>query len=221
MEFMTLALDQAQLKFEAGSDSAFTGYASVFGGIDSHGDTIHPGAFSDVLAKTDTVKMYFNHGWLEGELPIGLMKLSQDDYGLKVERAEFTPGLRMAQDVQQATRHGTVDGLSIGYRLEQTGARRKAEGKGRDIFKVAFLKEVSVVDWPSDGAARLADVKSAIEDAESLKQIEAVLRDAGRFSRADATALVARIKSLARGERDAESRQAEEIRGLFQRIATG
>lgn len=219
MEFMSIPLERANLKFLDSGDSAFTGYASVFGGNDSHGDTIHPGAFTDVLAVGDTVKMYFNHGWLKGDLPIGKLKLAQDDVGLRVEKAEFTPGLQAAQDVAQASRHGTVDGLSIGFRPDAGGVKRKAEGRGRDIFKIAYLKEVSVVDWPSDGSARLADVKSAIDEAMSLKEIESVLREAGRFTRADATALVARIKALDRGERASERKQAAELRSLFQQFA--
>lgn len=221
MEFMTISLADAQIKFAEGGDSAFTGYASVFGGVDSYGDTIHPGAFTDVLAQSDTVKMYFNHGWLKGELPIGKMKLAQDEIGLRVVKSEFTPGLRAAEDAAHAARHGTVDGLSIGWRPDPNGSKKKAEGRGRDIYRVAYLKEVSLVDWPADGMARISDVKSALDDAVSLKEIEALLREAGGFTRADATTLVARIKTLARGERDAEQKQADELRSLFQRAMGG
>ncbi|MGP4843316.1 hypothetical protein ACTXGQ_04220 [Marinobacter sp. 1Y8] len=63
-------------------------------------------------------------------------------------------------------------------------------------------KSLSILD---EGLA----LKSAIGEAESLKQIEALLRDAAGFSRADATALVARIKSLSRGERDDETKTSE------------
>lgn len=220
MDFLTIDLKRADLKF-SDDGGAFTGYASVFGGVDSHGDTIHPGAYTDVLNAVDTVKMYFNHGWLKGEMPIGKMKLAQDDIGLKVTHAEFTPGLRMAQDVSYAAKHGTVDGLSIGFRPDPETTKRKSEGRGRDIYRIAYLKEVSVVDWPSDGAARMSDVKAAIDEAESLKEVERLLRDAAGFTRADACALVSRIKSLARGERDAETTDLDEIRGLFQRFAAG
>lgn len=68
-------------------------------------------------------------------------------------------------------------------------------------------KSLSVLD---EGAA----LKSAIDGSQSLKDIEALLRDAAGFSRADATALVARIKSLSRGERDDET-QASELFGAL------
>jgi hypothetical protein len=52
-------------------------------------------------------------------------------------------------------------------------------------------------------------VKSSIDESKSLKDIESLLRDAAGFSRADATALVARIKSLSRGEREDENKASE------------
>lgn len=55
----------------------------------------------------------------------------------------------------------------------------------------------------------IESLKSVIDAADSLKDIEAVLRDAAGFSRADATALVARIKSMSRGERDDETKASE------------
>ncbi|MBD8790957.1 hypothetical protein IFR09_11265 [Pseudomonas syringae] len=61
------------------------------------------------------------------------------------------------------------------------------------------------------------DLKALIDGADSLKKIEAILRDAGGLSRTDATALVSRIKSLAHGERETEAKTAE-IAGLFQQF---
>lgn len=206
MEYKTLPLDAAELKFDAGT-GAFTGYASVFGGVDSHGDTIHPGAYSKAVGDGREVKMYFNHGWRSFQLPIGKMLVKQDERGLRVDRAEFTPGLQMAAEVKAAVEHRTVSGLSIGYRLEKAGFKAKSGG-GRDIYEVDFLKEVSVVDWPSDAAAQI-DIKSTLEQAISLKEIECLLRDAAGFSRTDATALVSRVKSLVRGEREADPTTSE------------
>lgn len=214
MEYMNIGLHQAEVKFAA--DGRFTGYASVFGGVDSYGDTIHPGAFAKAVGSGREVKMYFNHGWRKFELPIGKMLVKEDERGLRVENAEFTPGLKMAEEVARAMQHGTVNGLSIGYMLSNEGFKSK-KGGGRDIYEVAFLKEVSVVDWPADGAARI-DMKTAIEQAKSFKDIEAILRDAGGFSRSDACALVSCVRTMARGDHDAEAKQAAEIRALFQRF---
>jgi HK97 family phage prohead protease len=207
MEFKTTPLADAELKF-ANDKPTFTGYASVFGGVDTYGDTIHPGAFKAAVGDGAEVKMYFNHAWIKRELPIGKMLVKEDARGLFVERGEFTPGLKMADEVALAVRHGTVTGLSIGYRVNEAGVKKKDGGKGRDIYEIDLLKEVSIVDWPADPAA-LIDMKAAIHEAESLKELENLLRDAAGFSRADATALVSRIKTLTHGDRVAKPEPSE------------
>jgi HK97 family phage prohead protease len=216
MEFKTTPLANAELKF-SNEKPTFTGYASVFGGVDSYGDTIHPGAFKTAIGDGAEVKMYFNHGWLRRELPIGKMLVREDDRGLRVERGEFTTGLKAAEDVMLAARHGTVNGLSIGFATSEAKTKRK-EGGGRDIYEIELLKEVSVVDWPADSQA-LMDMKSAIHEAETLKDIEALLRDAAGFTRADATALVSRIKSLTHGDRAAETDTSDLTAAIMQRVS--
>jgi ElaB/YqjD/DUF883 family membrane-anchored ribosome-binding protein len=57
-------------------------------------------------------------------------------------------------------------------------------------------------------------VKSALEEAESLAEIEAVLRDAGTFSRAEATALVSKIRTIVRGERVTKSETQDIIAAI-------
>lgn len=217
MEFKTIPLADAELKFVPDS-GAFTGYAAKFGGVDSYGDTIHPGAFTGVAASEAEVKMYFNHGWIKREMPIGKMIVVQDDVGLRVKYAEFTAGIRMADEAALAVKHRTVNGLSIGYRVSEEKSKRKADGKGRDIFGIDFLKEVSVVDWPADGHA-LIDVKSAIDEIESMKQAEAFLRDGCGLSWAEAKALASQIKSVALRDGDAEAKRlASELAAAFQRF---
>lgn len=45
----SLKIDSAQLKFDD-SGRKFSGYASVFGGVDSYGDTVFKGAYEGTLA---------------------------------------------------------------------------------------------------------------------------------------------------------------------------
>jgi hypothetical protein len=104
--------------------------------------------------------------------------------------------------------------MSIGYRIPAGGAER--DGQKR-LIKQIDLVEISIVESPADLSAQIGDVKSAIDEAESLKEIESLLRDAAGFSRADATALVARIKSMCHGERDTQDQTAA-IAGLFQQF---
>jgi len=218
LEFKQICIHDAEIKVsEDGSIKGFTGYASVYGGEDSYGDTIHPGAYDSIAGNGITVKMYFNHEWIfRNALPIGLITLKADDRGLKVVSAEFTPGIKMAEEVQSAVRHKTITGLSIGYHLSQASYKMKENG-GRDIYKVDELKEVSVVDFPADSNALITGVKSAIEEIENLKDAESLLRDVAGFSKSNAVALVSRIRTLTKGDPSQEVKEVKpaEIKNLF------
>ena len=77
----TLNLEDVSLKFD-GETGVFSGYASVFGGVDSYGDTIIKGAFEATL-RNGKPKMFFNHDW--NSLPVGKWtKAKEDDKGLWV-----------------------------------------------------------------------------------------------------------------------------------------
>ncbi len=95
-------------------------------------------------------------------------------------------------------KHGTIDGLSIGGFLKKGDYTETKDG--RLIHKWSKLVEVSPVVFPADGSARIdtASVKSelmeAIEEIESIRDIERFLRDAGSFSKGAAVALVARAR---------------------------
>lgn len=60
----------------------------------------------------------------------------------------------------------------------------------------------------------IADYRSEIECAANLKNIEALLRDAGGFSRTDAKALISRIKSLSQSDSDTKSVDAAMVETL-------
>lgn len=207
MQTKNLPINCLELKF-AGENMRFSGYASVFNGVDSYGDTIIQGAYSKTLAQREReVKMRWNH---YGPVIGKWLRMVEDEKGLYVE-GELTPGHSKAIDVYASLKHGAIDGLSIGYYPVQI----EQKDDGTRLLKEINLIEISVVEEPADINARIGDIKSAINAALSLKEIEALLRDAGGFSRGDATALVSRIKTLALGDRDAELRQKQELAALF------
>jgi len=94
--------------------------------------------------------------------------------------------------------HGTIDGLSIGFRVGDYEIIETGGEKLRLIKSVSELPEVSIVTFPADDSARidLASVKSSLEQITNIKDFESFLRDAGGFSRALATATASRAKSL-------------------------
>jgi HK97 family phage prohead protease len=203
-------LARCNLKFNevGGLDSVtnglFEGYASTFGNIDSKGDTVMQGAFTDTLADRQFPPlMLFHHNQLS---PIGLwLEMEQDDTGLYV-KGEFTPGNSDANNVYASLKHGSLGGLSIGFIVPPGGAE-KTSGGGRRITKID-LKEVSIVGFPADEGARVLIVKSEIEAIESLRDCEMVLRDAG-FSRSMAKAFIGQLRPLYQREADAERETKE------------
>lgn len=215
MEFKDIQIDSVELKFASdGSEvMTFSGYASVFGGVDSYGDTILPGAYKKTLKNRDRpIQMRWNH---YGDVIGKWTRIEEDEKGLYVE-GQLTPGHSKAQDVYASLKHGAVTGLSIGYRPMQV----RELGDGRRELKEIDLIEISIVESPADNAAHIANVKSAIEEAKSLKEVEAILRDAGGFSRADACALVARVKSLELCDKAPEHTPGT-VRSVFKSVVTG
>lgn len=191
----SLSLSECDIKLD-GNTGKFAGYASVFGGVDSYGDTILKGAFESTLRKDGKPKMFYNHDAFSG-LPIGKwMVAKEDDKGLYVE-GELTPGLALSADVKAALKHGTLDGLSIGGFLKAGDYEMLDDGK-RVIRKWSKLIEVSVVAFPADSAARvdLASVKSEIEQLSTIRDFERFLRDAGGFSAEAAKTMLSRARDL-------------------------
>ncbi len=167
------------------------GYASVFSGIDSYGDTIEPTAFDKVLERGDMPRMFFNHDrW---GLPIGAWdKMEKDEHGLFM-RGRLNLSLKEGRDVYEAVRFGSVDGLSICFSIEQSSVD---EDGIRHLRSVATLPEVSVVTYPADSAARIVGVKAALDGIDTITDFERLLRDAGGFSRGEAVALVAKARQI-------------------------
>lgn len=218
----TISLSDVSLKME-GDTGKFAGYASVFGGVDSSGDTIVKGAFEATLRKGKP-KMFFNHEW---NMPIGKWNVAkEDDHGLFVE-GELTPGLGLASDVRAAMKHGTLDGLSIGGFLKK-GDFEETEG-GRVIRKWSNLMEVSPVVFPADGAARIdlssvkgeefaAALEEEISGLETLREFESFLRDAGGLSKGAAQALTARAKVLFNVREAGEQIEAKQLADIAERV---
>ena len=212
IEKKTLAVNRLELKFASSDDvMEFEGYASVFGGVDSYGDTIDPKAYDETLIDRERpVRMRWNH-W--GPVIGKWVEIKADDVGLWV-KGQLTPGHRTAMDVYASMKHGSIDGMSIGYypRLVET------LGNDRRLLKKVDLVEISVVEEPADLSARIGSVKAAVEKAATIREIEAILRDSGGFSRNDAVILVSRIKSMLQGELAAEEKARREIEAVFQKL---
>lgn len=213
-----LPLSLCEIKFAQDKPTSFSGYASVFGGVDAYGDTIVRGAYADTLkARKNPILLLYGHNpsrvigkWTDAR---------EDEKGLFVE-GELTPGHSDAGDVAASLKHGALSGLSIGYRVPPGGASEGDDGT-RKLLKIELI-EISVVALPADDAARvdLTSVKSQIDGITTIRELEEFLRDEGNFSNAVARAVAQRAKAIFPAESGASAAAAEEIKRLTQRVVT-
>lgn len=219
MERKSLSLSDAQFKLE--SDGAgFVGYASTYGNVDSYGDTIIKGAYNETLAKNGLPKMFFGHN--SSAVPIGKwVKSEETDAGLLLY-GEFTPGNSLAGEVRAALKHGTLDSLSIGYRLKK-GDYTESDGI-RTIKNVSLLAEVSVVAFPADKFARVdltsvksIDFEALLPECKTERDIEKLLRDSG-LGKWEAMAIISRVKAVMDGRDSPNEAEAKQNALILDRI---
>mgnify|MGYP000868761760 CR=1 FL=1 len=196
-QFLTAALE---LKFSGAETEAgvFNGYGAVFGNVDSYGDVIQKGAFRETLREWKKEKrlppMLVQHGgWgvsdMDG-LAIGKWTaMEEDEKGLAVEGKLIGLDTERGKIVYGAMREGVLDGLSIGYRAKEFSLGTKPTEPRRTLKKVDLF-EVSVVQMPANGAARVRAVKAAGEIM-TIREFEDFLRDVGGFSHSAAKAIAA------------------------------
>lgn len=214
-----LSMSNVQFKLQ-GDTETFTGYASTFGNVDSYGDTIVKGAYVETLAKHGLPKMFFNHN--SDSVPIGkYIKAEENDIGLLLT-GEFTPGHALATEVKAGIKHGTLDSMSIGYRLKK-GDFEDHEN-GRIIKKVDRLLETSIVTFPADTFAQIdhynlksIDFEELLPECKTERDIEQLLRDAG-LGKWEAKALVSRAKTIFAGRDASEDLEAKAAVQILQRI---
>ena len=214
MKTKSLDLESCSIKFAKNDEGILEGYLSVFGNVDSYGDTIFPGAYEKTLTeRKNTMPMLLNHD-SHGNVPIGIWKeMAEDDHGLRVV-GEFTKGNSVAQNVFASVKHGAMSGLSIGYKAEKY---EENDHGGVDLHEIK-LREGSVVTFPADDHARIDTIKfdEAFEIIESVKDFEYALRDVG-CSQKMAKTLVSQFKDVC--QRDVGSLE-EQIKGLKAELDT-
>jgi HK97 family phage prohead protease len=209
----SLSLVDCQLKFDSKADAGvMEGYATVFDGVDSYGDTIVKGAYERTLAESKHMP-YLNFAHRD-DRPMGkILEIKEDDRGLWF-RSEFTPGNTDAQNIRASVVHGAVHGLSIEFRPYPGGATPKDDNSGGYTLTAIKLRGIAIVPYPADDDARVTDAKSELDALTTFRDCEQYLRDAG-FSKSEAAHFVSQFKSISR--RDAGD--PDEITKLREKIA--
>lgn len=198
-----------EVKFASGDNAKvgeFEGYGAVFGNIDSHGDTIEPGAFANSLLKNQREgralpPMYKQHGMMTGNShePIGVWdSMSEDANGLHVKGRLIGLDTEQGKWTYAQLKEGALKGLSIGYSVPPNGSKKGAGRAGDPLrhLKTLNLREVSLVDQPSNALSQVYMMKSRAEiivpadEIKTIRDFEEYLRDAG-FSNAAAKAIAA------------------------------
>ncbi|HEV7344797.1 MAG TPA: HK97 family phage prohead protease [Devosia sp.] len=130
-------------------EGRFSGYASLFGRLDSGGDIVMPGAFGRSLARRrDRIRLLFQHDPRE---PVGTWEtIAEDDTGLFVA-GRLVPGVPRADALRQLIGSGALDGLSIGFRT----IRATRQSGHRKLWQVDLF-EISIVTFPMMEDARIA-----------------------------------------------------------------
>lgn len=193
------------LEEEGKSAGTFEGYGAVFGNMDSHGDVIEPGAFAASLLKSQREgrglpPMYKMHGMAMGMEPVGIWDhMSEDTNGLQVKGRLIGLDTEQGKWTYSQVKEGALKGLSIGYNVPPHGSKAGSgkAGEPRRFLKTINLREVSLVDSPSNAFAQVNAIKSRFgkvltaAECETKRDLEEILRDVG-FSNTQAKAIASR-----------------------------
>ena len=181
---------------EINEEGYFSGYGSVFDVIDDWDDVIIKGAFEKSISTKKPV-MLWQHDSAE---PIGVYeRVSEDDIGLWLE-GRLLLDVEKGHEAYVLLKNRAISGLSIGF-VPLAWEWETRDNKRVRVLKDVDLWEVSLVTFPANPKASVDNVKSI----QTVRDAEAVLRDAG-LSKSDAGAVLAACKSAL--QRDAEETEA-------------
>lgn len=207
-------LKHKQVPFKAktvADDGTFKGYASVFGNVDSYGDIVAPGAFTQSIAliksSGDPLPILYQHS---SSAPIGGSDvLEEDDTGLKTEGWLMVNEIPLAAQAHALMKRRVMKGLSIGYYVEDSSYNEKEK---TTTLKTLELVEYSIVTFPANTLAQIDAVKSIINGGRlpSLAEFEDLLRDAG-FSKTQAKTVAGHGLRRLLDQSDAEGTKSGEI----------
>jgi uncharacterized protein len=153
-----------------------TGYASIFGNVDSDSDMVMPGAYSKTLSErgVGSAKPRIKHLWQHDSWsPIAVpQKLEEHDRGLYFESVFGKD--QFSQDKLQQHIDGIITEMSIGYNIIKS-EDIKDEPLHHKLLELK-LWEYSSVTWGSNSLTEIISAKGEVKDVLSNlnKRIEAL-----------------------------------------------
>lgn len=179
----------------------FSGYASVFGNVDLGNDIVEKGAFTRSLRRKGyrKVKMLYQH---DVKQPIGVFDMiKEDDNGLFV-KGRLAMQTQKGRETYELMKMGAIDGLSVGYRVDQKGYHYDDKKKKRRLKEVDLM-EISAVTFPMNPKATIHGVKSD----SSIREWETHMREVCGLSRSEAK-ITAKAVHNALNQREVDDEQA-------------
>lgn len=152
-------------------EGTFTGYASVFGNVDSYGEVVVKGAFEDALKAQSTYPVYWSHQMSDPMMNIGkTVDIREDDHGLYV-KGQLDLETPMGAQVHRLIKDGRVNQMSFAFDVEDY-AFASSEEKGEYVeLRKLKLHEVSVVQVGANQATELLDVKDRVSHVRSSRAL--------------------------------------------------
>lgn len=162
---MVIKIKNATVNVKAGaedglSEGEFLGYASVFGNVDSYGDIVEPGAFTDTLAEweasSQNLPVLWGHDMYDPFSNIGYVaSAEQDDKGLLVHGVLDLDNPKAAQ-VYRMLKNARVGQMSFAYDVLDA-----EESEDAYHLKALKLYEVSIVPIGANQETEILAVKTA------------------------------------------------------------
>lgn len=229
-------MDRLEFKFVSeeldSKTGEFAGYGAIFGNVDSHGDVVEPGAFSESLkqwaARGALPIMKLMHGsvanpFTGSDLPIGKWKAMREDArGLHVEGKLSGMDTDLGRYHFSLMQDGALSGLSIGYKVTKVA---RGEGNIKRRLQTVGLSEVSLVPEGSNDQAVITHLKSrnledlrdrlAAGDRLSDREWDRLLTKGLDLSNAEAERAV-RINLKGRGAPGDTA--ADDVRGFYEAL---
>jgi HK97 family phage prohead protease len=198
LEYKHLTLEQAKVLGEPGDTGTVEGYLSVFGKVDSYGDTIVPGAYSKWLDYFRTNGfMSWNHDWSQmigtpvdvHEDAVGLFYKAQFHSTAAAQEARTIAAERLARGLNM--------GFSIGFKAWDWEYRENPDGHSVRALKEIQVFEGALVAVPADSYALVAQAKSRDAARHADQPGESITyADHGSRVLADLAAFTARSRDL-------------------------
>ena len=155
-------------------EGVISGYASVFGNVDSYGDIVVKGAFLKSIKKNresgKVISIFYGHNMEDPRANIGrVIELREDNYGLFFKAQLDLSGDTYGRLVYEQLKDGRLDSLSFGFSVID-GANTEAGYELRELE----LYEISVVPIPANQEALITEVKAG--RAISAKNMDLIRR---------------------------------------------